>query len=264
MNQLSPAPLLHLESISLERGGKLLCRELSLTIEARQSWALLGCNGAGKTTLLHALLGLLPLCGGEIRVLNEPLAASTRRQLARNLGLLFQEGLDSLPATVLETVMLGRYPHAQSLLTDSKADKQIAFEALAELDLEDFAERRIDTLSGGERQRLALATLFAQEPRLYLLDEPSNHLDVAFQVRLLTILQRKLARNQASMMMATHDINLAARFCEHIVLLLPEGRHLAGTREDILTEENLSAAYGCRVRRMEAEGVLFFYPSEPD
>ncbi len=108
-------------------------------------------------------------------------------------GILFQQGIEALPATVFESVILGRHPHTQSLLWDDPKDIQIAENALAAFDLDQLKERAVDTLSGGELQRLALAMLLAQTPQLFLLDEPSNHLDVALQVKLLTVLTNKVA-----------------------------------------------------------------------
>ena len=254
-------PLLQLEQLNLELGGKVLCRGLDLEIAGNESWALLGRNGAGKTTLLHSILGLHPVQQGQVRVHGTRLADTSRRELSCRVGMLFQEGVDVLPATVMETVMLGRYPHSRSWLSDDQADVEIARAALAELDLESFAERQLDTLSGGERQRLALAMLIAQQPELYLLDEPSNHLDVAFQTRLLGLLQNKLKDQGASMLMATHDINLAARFCDHILLMLNDGEYVAGPADDVLTEHNLSQAYHCRVKSVQGPDMTLYYPA---
>ena len=156
--------------------------------------------------------------------------------------------------------MLGRHPHVQSVLRDDPQDIEIALAALQDLNLNGLEERQVDTLSGGERQRLALAMLITQMPQFYLLDDPSNHLDVANQVQLLGHLQKRVSQQSASLLMATHDINLAARFCDNIVLLMKNGEYLSGRNEDILTEENLSRAYDCPVRSVRAEGFTLHYP----
>lgn len=254
-------PLLQLRDITLSAGVKLLCRDLNLTVHGNQSWALLGRNGAGKTTLLHSILRLRDLQSGCVLLHDRPLAKLGRRELSSRIGMLFQEGIDVLPATVIETVLLGRYPHSRSWLMDDASDLVIARAALADLNLESFADRQLESLSGGERQRLALAMLIAQQPELYLLDEPSNHLDVAFQTRLLGLLQKKLQAQGASMIMATHDINLAARFCDHILLLLNEGRYVAGPRTEVLTEHNLSEAYDCEIRSVQEKGKTLYFPA---
>lgn len=253
-------PLLCVQSLSLRIGDKTLCENLSFDVHAGQNWGLLGRNGAGKTTLLHSILGIQPLHAGSISLNGRAIQDIKRRELAQLVGMLFQEGVSVLPATVLETVMLGRHPHARSLLGDNEDDRHIAEQALALFDLQDFAQRDIDSLSGGERQRLALAMLICQQPRLYLLDEPSNHLDVAFQSRMLEILGDKARKENACQLMATHDINLAARFCDAIVLLLPDGKHLTGTKDEVLTEANLSRAFECPIARLHRGDLALYYP----
>jgi len=251
---------LHIRNLELQLGDKLLCRNLDVTIEPGQSWGLLGRNGAGKTTLLHSIVGIHKPLAGNISIGARDCRDISRRELATRVGMLFQEGVGSLPATVLETVMLGRHPHARSLFGDSDADIAVARGAMAAFDLTELAERQVESLSGGEQQRLALAMLIAQQPDLYLLDEPNNHLDVAFQVRLLAAFDAIVRGEGASLLMATHDINLAARFCEYIVLMQDDGQYLTGPRDDVLTEENLSNAYHCKIRRLTGGGLSLFYP----
>ncbi len=252
---------LELKTLTLRIGERLLISDLNLTVEENERWGLLGKNGAGKTTLLHSIIGLRPIESGSIVINNKNVSDTPRRELASTVGILFQEGITVLPATVIETVMLGRHPHVQSLLSDDPADIEIATNALRDLDLEDYADRQVDTLSGGERQRLALAMLIAQTPKLFLLDEPSNHLDVAFQVKLISVLEKRLIEQSASLLMATHDINLAARFCNKIILLTGNSSYVTGTRDEVLTEENLSIAYDCPIRSITGDDRKLFYPS---
>jgi len=252
---------LKIQSLSLQIERKILCRDLNVQIRENERWGLLGKNGAGKTTLLHALIGQRRANQGSIHLDGVSVYDLKQRELASKVGILFQQGIEALPATVFETVILGRHPHTQSLLWDDPKDIQIAENALAAFDLDQLKERAVDTLSGGELQRLALAMLLAQTPQLFLLDEPSNHLDVAFQVKLLTVLTNKVADTSASMIMATHDINLAFRFCENIILLLEDGESLAGKSVDVLTEENLSQAYGCHIRTVNSGERRLFYPA---
>lgn len=252
----------HLEfkAVNLEIGGKLICSDLNLTISDNQRWGLLGKNGVGKTTLLHSIIGLRPITSGEIHINGQPFDTVSRIDMAKMVGVLFQHGINDLPSTVLETVLLGRHPHVQSLLRDSPDDLKIAHAALQELKLDDLSNRQVDTLSGGEKQRLALAMLIAQTPDLFLLDEPSNHLDVAFQMELLSILTDKVQQNSASLLMATHDINLAARFCDNIILLMGDGNFVSGSCKEVLTEPNLTNAYGCEIRSIHDQDRVFFFP----
>ncbi len=256
---MNPASLT-MTNLSLQLGNKLLCDQLNVSIETGQCWALLGRNGAGKTTLLHCLMGIHPATSGTVELSNRDIRQIPRRELATLIGMLFQEGIDTLPATVLDTIMLGRHPHSHSLFNDSQEDKEIALAALRAFDLESCARRELATLSGGEQQRLALAMLYTQQPTFYLLDEPSNHLDIAFQVRLLRKFSQLVKADGASLLMATHDINLAARFCDHLILLKENGEHVVGEKEVVLTEENLSEAYACKVHKIKEGHMALFYP----
>ena len=253
--------ILQIQSLNLQIGSKTLCNDLTVQIGKHERWGLLGKNGAGKTTLLHALIGQRRANQGSIQIDGVSVYDLKQRELASKVGILFQHGIEALPATVFETVMLGRHPHTQSLLWDDQNDIEIAESALTAFDLDRLKNRAVDTLSGGELQRLALAMLLAQTPQLFLLDEPSNHLDVAFQVKLLTVLTNKVAETSASMIMATHDINLAFRFCENIILLLKDGESLVGKSVDVLTEENLTQAYGCHIKSVSSGEHRIFYPA---
>jgi iron complex transport system ATP-binding protein len=252
---------LKIQSLSLHIEGKTLCRDLNVQVGKNERWGLLGKNGAGKTTLLHALIGQRRADQGSIELDGISVYDIKQRELASKVGILFQQGIEALPATVFETVLLGRHPHTQSLLWDDPKDIEIAESALAAFDLEQLKERAVESLSGGELQRLALAMLLAQTPQLFLLDEPSNHLDVAFQVKLLSVLTNKVAETSASLIMATHDINLAFRFCENIILLLEDGESLVGSSNDVLTENNLSQAYGCNIKSVSNGEHRLFYPA---
>lgn len=253
--------ILKIESLSLQIADKILCRDLTVQIKENERWALLGKNGAGKTTLLHSLIGQRIPTAGSILLDGRNISEIRQRELASRMGILFQQGIEALPATVFETVMLGRHPHVQSLFWDDAKDIEIAEQSLAAFDLLALRDRAIDTLSGGELQRLALALLLAQTPQLLLLDEPSNHLDMAFQIRLLSVLTERVAANSASLIMATHDINLAARFCENIILMQEGGESLVGKTREILTEGNLSEAYGCAIKSVSSDGYQLFYPA---
>jgi|TARA_B110000879_G_scaffold66409_1_gene93061 iron complex transport system ATP-binding protein len=252
---------LKIQSLSLHIEGKTLCRDLNVQVGENERWGLLGKNGAGKTTLLHALIGQRRADQGSIELDGISVYDIKQRELASKVGILFQQGIEALPATVFETVLLGRHPHTQSLLWDDPKDIEIAESALAAFDLGQLKERAVESLSGGELQRLALAMLLAQTPQLFLLDEPSNHLDVAFQVKLLSVLTNKVAETSASLIMATHDINLALRFCEKIILLLEDGESLVGSINDVLTENNLSQAYGCNIKSVSNGEHKLFYPA---
>ncbi len=234
--------MLETRNLDVTIAGKAVCRGLDLAIEAGQCWAVLGRNGVGKTTLLHTLAGLRePECG-DIRLQDKPLARLSRRSIARTLGVVFQDNEDPFPATVMETALIGRHPHLGNWRWERNDDKMRAMQALKNLRLESLANRPVSTLSGGERRRLAIATLLTQDPPLGLLDEPTNHLDLNFQVSVLELLKKLCTRGQA-MLMILHDINLALRFCDHLLLLLGNGRYLLGKTSSLGSSANLSLVY---------------------
>ncbi len=245
---MSASPLLlETRGLRLEVADRVLCDALSLQLHAGECLGVLGQNGTGKTTLLHTLARLRPVSGGEILLQGRTLNAWSRKALATQLGMLFQSSSDEMPASVEETVLLGRHPHLPDWQWEGPQDLELAHKALVDVGLQSMVQREVASLSGGERQRLALAMLLAQQPQLYLLDEPGNHLDIAYQVSALQLLCARLQTQGAAACMATHDINLAARFCSRILLLRPDGQPLLGSAQEILTPAILSEAYGCRI-----------------
>ena len=231
-----------------------------MTIAQGECWGLLGRNGAGKTSLLKCLAGIIKPEEGSITLDSVPMGNYDRNQLALRIGMLFQESLSGLPATVFETVLLGRHPYTGSLLKDSLRDIQIVKDILEEVGLSTLKDRELDTLSGGELQKVAIALLLAQGPDIFLLDEPSNHLDITFKTRLQTILKDRVARKPASLLLATHDINYVNEFCDKLVLLLENGDFILGNTQDILTEENLSIAFNSKISKFSNGNSAIFSP----
>ena len=260
------APLLEAEGLALQVGGRWLCCEFSLKLAAGECLALLGPNGAGKTTLLHTLAGLRDPSVGQVRLGGLPYAAWPALDAARFRGLLVQQQPDHFAASVLETVLIGRHPHLGRWGWEGPEDERIARDALAAVGLADFAARDVLTLSGGERQRVSIAALLAQAPQLFLLDEPLNHLDLHHQIATLDLF-RRLVRERAGVphggrgvVMVLHDINLAARYADHVILLDGRGGVRAGDRDSVLQPELLSQAFGHPLRRFEVDGRVTFIP----
>ena len=250
--------LLETRSLTVSIAGKLVCRGLDLALAAGDCIGLLGANGVGKTTLLHSLAGLRPVDAGEVWLDGAPLATLPRRQVARRLGLLMQQPEDSLPATVLETALIGRHPHLDFWRWESHGDVAIARRALKAVGLEGLEQRAQTALSGGERRRLDLATVLTQDPRVFLLDEPAGQLDLHHQLGLLGQLQRICAQEQRAVVMSLHDINLAARFCNRILMLYGDGEAALGSAAEMLTPEKLSRLYRVPVRVVPWEGGRAF------
>lgn len=253
MAEATPSPcVLETRSLAVRIGGVRVTDALDLRVESGQSWCLLGRNGAGKTTLLKTLAGLRRAEAGTILLHGRPLPTLTRRDVARRTGMLFQEYQDAFPATVLETVLTGRHPHLHAWQWETETDLAVARDALARVGLAAFEERALDTLSGGERRRAGIATLLAQAPSLYLLDEPSNHLDLHHQTGLLPDLRDTITRAGGALLMSLHDVNLAARLADHCLLLLPGGRTEQGPTREVLTAERLQRLYDQRFERLES------------
>ncbi len=253
-------PLLTTRSLRVEINGKLVCDTLNLAIHTGQRWALLGINGVGKTTLLHTLAGLQSPAMGQVLLENRAIDSLPRRQVAQRLGLLLQEESDAFPGTVLETALSGRHPHLGHWQWESAADIARARQALAQTGLSGLETRQINTLSGGERRRLSLATLLTQAPRLFLLDEPINHLDPHQQIILLKLLTTQTQNETCGLLMILHDINLASRFCDHALLLFGGGKTLHGPLTKVLTAKNIERLYNHPVTELHGPHGPVYLP----
>ncbi len=252
--------LLRTESLDVSVAGLPVCRDLNLDIRSGEIWGMLGANGVGKTTLLHTLAGLRAPAGGRVWLRGDDLRTLPRRRAARWVGVLFQDDPDPFPTTVLEAALIGRHPHLAAWQWEGEAERRLARAALAAVGIENLQERSVATLSGGERRRLGIATLLTQEPQLFLLDEPTNHLDVRHQVSLLELLRQEVRSSARAALMILHDINLAARFCDHLILLFGNGRHAHGESPDLLVPVHLERLYDHPVRLLEQDGRRAFLP----
>lgn len=234
------------EKLCVSIGGQSVCRDLDLGVEAGSRWAILGVNGVGKTTLLSTLAGLRTPDAGTIRLDGEALADMAPRARALRLGLMTQEDsfhISDPETTVLEVALLGRLPHLDWWRAESAHDLELAHTALAAVglaEIPDIATRRAAMLSGGERRRLALAALLAQEVPLCLLDEPTSHLDLHQQIAFMDLL---IGWSGRTLMMTLHDVNLAARYCTHVLLLFGAGKWCAGPVAGMLSAEVLTQLY---------------------
>lgn len=252
------APRLEARGLGVRIAGKQVCQGLDFAAGGGDCIGILGANGVGKTTLLHTLAGLRPPEAGAVSLDGEAIAALPRRGVARRLGLLMQQPEDSLPATVLETALIGRHPHLDFWRWESHADVAIARRALKSVGLDGLEQRAQTTLSGGERRRLDIATVLTQDPQVFLLDEPAHQLDLQHQMGLLGLLRRLTAEQGRAVVMSLHDINLAARFCGAVLMLFGDGETLFGETRLILNAENLTRLYRTPVAALPWEGGRVF------
>jgi len=260
MTETGAVPSLECHELTLRVPGRELLSGLDMVLRPGSIVALLGRNGAGKSTLLHTLAGLRQADGGEVSVLGRRLATWPRRELARHLALLPQASEDPFPGTVLQSALVGRHPHLDFWQWESAADRAIAERSLAEMDLAGLEDREIPTLSGGERRRLAMASVLAQDPDIYLLDEPAQQLDPRHELQLLMKL-RALAGAGRSVVMSLHDAGLAARFSSESLLLHGDGDWSFGPTGDVLNEDSIGRLYGLEVRELRWHEGRTFVPA---
>ena len=253
-------PLLEVRGLALAAGGRILVRELSFCLNSGETWCLLGPNGAGKTTLLHTVVGLREPQGGSVRLAGRALEDWPPGEAAQARGLLPQTTHDAFSASVAEIVLLGRHPYLGRWQWEGAGDREIVRAALRAMDVAGFEERDVLTLSGGDRQRVALAALLVQDPPLFLLDEPVAHLDLHHQVLVLEHLGKLAREHGKAVLFTVHDLNLAARFADHALLLTPHGSVRQGPIGEVMTEHDLSYAFGHRVARLETAGRTLFIP----
>jgi iron complex transport system ATP-binding protein len=246
--------------LSIEIAGKQVCNNLDLTISPGQVWGILGRNGIGKTTLLHTLAGLRAPQSGNIFIDDQNINQLTRKNIAQKMGVLLQHHEDSFPVTVLETVLSGRHPHIGNWEWETELDYEIARHALEQVDMLAMQNKSVQQLSGGERQRVAIATLLAQDPACFLMDEPNSHLDLHYQISILDNLCQFARNNQRALVMTLHDINLAARFCDFILLLNGDGEIQQGSVTELLTPENLSRTFAHEIMTITSEQGRYFQP----
>jgi iron complex transport system ATP-binding protein len=243
--------------LSVSIAGREVCRDLDLTVEPGSRWAILGVNGVGKTTLLSTLAGLRPAQGGKVLLDGRPLGETPARERARRLGLMAQEDRDDPEATVREVALLGRLPHLAWWQAETGHDEELARYAIEAVGLAGLEERRAATLSGGERRRLALAALLAQEVPLLLLDEPTSHLDMHQQIALLDLL---VGWSERTLVMTLHEVNLAARYCTHVLLLFGDGQCCAGPVGEMLSAEVLTRLYRHPVAAIDTPHGEHYFP----
>jgi len=249
--------MLQASGLALSAGGRELVRQLDLSLAPGECWSLLGRNGAGKTSLILALAGLRAPQSGAVALDGVPLPSIARRELARRVAVLLQDEDSDFRGSVLDYVMLGRYPRSRSAWSRDEEGAGLARRWLAELDLADRAAQGYRTLSGGERQRARIAQVLQQDADILLLDEPLQHLDLNHQAQVMRTFSR-CASGGKTVLAALHEPGHAARHCGFAVLLYDAGRASLGPSSDMLTQANLEALYQCR---LEAAGTGSFLPS---
>ncbi|GGQ65697.1 ABC transporter ATP-binding protein [Streptomyces asoensis] len=254
---------LHADRVVRRVGGRTVVDGVTLALRPGETIGLLGPNGSGKSTLLRLLAGVLAPAAGVVTLDGRPLVEVGRRATARRVATVEQHADTQTELTVRDVVALGRIPHRRAWSPPTAADTAAVTEALARTGLTGRAGQSWHTLSGGERQRAQIARALAQEPLELLLDEPTNHLDIQHQLDLLEL----VASLPVTTVIALHDLNLAAMYCDRL-LVLSEGRAVAeGTPAEVLTPGFIEQVYGVRAEVTHDVGhpvIRFLRPAAPD
>ncbi len=221
---------------------------ISLHLDAGELVGLIGPNGSGKSTLLRVLTHALPARTGEVLLDGRPVSSFRARERARHIAFVPQTEPALFDFTAWEVVLMGRYAHVAGLAGEKEQDFEAARQAMQEADVSHLALRPITALSGGEHRRVLIARALAQQAPVLLLDEPTAHLDLSHQSRLLTVLRELVERDGTAVLAALHDLNLAAEFCDRLILL-QNGRIAAeGAPGEVLQEAVLAEVYGAGLR----------------
>lgn len=248
--------------LTLRIGARVLVQDLQWRAQAGQCWSIIGCNGAGKSTLLRTLAGLRAPEAGQVQVQDRPLSAWAPEALARQRAFLAQSRHDAFAFSVLDSVLAARHPYHAHHYWESSDDHGIAHQCLRDLEVDHLASRDVRTLSGGERQRVAIAALLAQQTPVLLLDEPANTLDLAHQVSIMRLLSRLCREQGKTVVMIGHDLNLAYQASSHALLLMGDGRWLAGSTEDTMQPDVLSTFLGHPIEVLAHGSRRIFIPQE--
>jgi len=239
--------ILRIDRLSCAYPQTPVLRELTFQVYPGELFIVIGPNGSGKTTLIKALAGLLPISDGTVFFKEQALRHYRQKELARQVAYVAQSGTIENPFTIAEMVLMGRSPYLGVLGIEGDTDIEIARQAIAYTDLSQLSDRRLNNLSGGERQRALIARAICQQPELMLLDEPTAALDLAHQIRIMDLMDRLRLDDGTTVVMVSHDINLAAMYADRLLLLVDGRIRACGSPSQVIEEKLLTTAYGCRL-----------------
>ncbi|GBE56940.1 MAG TPA: ABC transporter ATP-binding protein [Euryarchaeota archaeon] len=225
-------------------GENLILKGISLAPREGSLLGVIGPNGSGKTTLLKTLSNILKPISGVVYLNGSEIGSLTSRETARNLAVVPQDTGVGFDFTAYELVLMGRTPHIGRFEKESRTDRNIAADAMRLTHTEDLKDRLVTTLSGGERQKVVIAKALSQEPNVLLLDEPTANLDIKNQLEVMGLIKNAVIGRGITAIMAIHDINLAARYCDEMMLLRLGEIYASGPPKAVLTKENIKAVFG--------------------
>jgi iron complex transport system ATP-binding protein len=239
--------LIFVKDLGFRYGADWVLKDIDFSIQLGDVLGIIGPNGSGKTTLLKILSGLFKPEKGAAYLRGEDLNKISKKRLAQHISIIPQENMIPFPYTVLEVVLMGRYPYLGGWSFEGKRDYDIAYSSMKLLEVDRFSDCLFSDLSGGEKQRVIIARALTQEPEILLLDEPGTFLDLQHQLGIQEIIQDLNQTQGMSLVLVSHDLNMASQLCPRL-LLLDQGRmaHI-GAPENVLTAEWLRKVYHCEV-----------------
>lgn len=244
MTNSSELDIIHVRNVVKSFRSLPVLQNMNWSVKPGQFWGIIGPNGSGKTTLLNLISGVEQPDQGEITFGGKSLTSYGRKELSRKLAVLQQDGLPSVPFPVRDVIQMGRFPFQdwRGKETDENAEQLIG-EIMEKLELEELGNRPLSVLSGGQRQRVALGKVMAQQPEVVLLDEPTTYLDIRYQMRFMELVSSWQREEGSTVIAVMHDLNLAALFCDRL-LVLQEGKIAAeGTPDEIISSETMEKVF---------------------
>ena len=248
--------IIQVKNLTFAYNNVSVLQNITFNVNSGDFIGIVGPNGSGKSTLLRNLDGILKPIHGTILLENQNLSDLSRREIAKIIGYVPQREVNIFPTTVFEAVLMGRKPHIK--WTETKKDKKIVAQILERLHLGEFAIRDHNKLSGGERQKVYIARALVQEPKILLLDEPTANLDLKHQIEVLDLIF-DAKKTGVTVIIAIHDLNLALRYCDKLIIL-DQGQIFASGGREILTEENIEKVYGVKVSVIKKGNQYFIIP----
>ncbi|MDH4203292.1 MAG: ABC transporter ATP-binding protein [Phycisphaerae bacterium] len=250
---------IEMNNVTFGYEGLPVLKSLSLSVEKNSFWAVVGPNGSGKSTFLNLLCGQLKPDEGKVHVDGRAASSYSSQQLARILSMVRQEFVPVFGFSVRQTVMMARFYRTSSLFENAE-DIEAVDAALAATDTMNFADRPLGHLSGGERQRVFIARSLAQETPVLLLDEPTSHLDLKHQIRIFDLLKQMQHEQGKTILLVTHDLNMAVQYCDRVLLLGAEGAFFQGLPEQVLESGQIQSIFGVQGHQGQLQERKFFIP----
>lgn len=240
-------PVLRFRGIGFRYGASWALRKVDFELVRGELLAILGPNGSGKSTLLKIVDGMLSPQEGEVFLREKPISQYSRQALARNVAMVAQESHFCFSFSALEVVLMGRFPHLGRFQFEGRNDMAVAYDALRVTQCLDLADRSIHDLSGGEKQRVLIARALAQQPSVILLDEPTSFLDLRYKREIFGLIASLSRDSGLSVLVVSHDMDLAAQYCDRMIMLKGGAVFASGVPDQVITAANIEAVYGCPV-----------------